>query len=76
MSSPAAPSKTYATELERLQAIEKEYRIMLRVVAVLTDLVTRGKGTIAISDAQLLKAPEMQAWHDDRHNCVVIEANK
>jgi hypothetical protein len=65
----------YEDELHRLKSVEAEYRITVRVVAVLAELLLAGNpylSEIRVNDAALYDSPEMVAWRDEKNHQTVI----
>jgi hypothetical protein len=66
------------SELLRLKAVEREYFVTVRALAVSVERllqITRGD-TLEISDANLADAPDLQAWRNADRNSVEIKVSR
>lgn len=69
------PSETFDSELDRLRALEEEYRITMRVMAVLANylLGDSPSETLVISDEALINCGSIHAWRDESRRLTYIE---
>lgn len=65
-------------EYQRLQAVEREYQVTIKVVAVLTEIVSRltQGNRVEITDAMIADSPSLTAWRDEKRSTVVIETSR
>lgn len=65
-------------ELERLHALEREYRITVAALAVVVEqlLVLTHGTSVCISDEALAACPDLGAWRDAPARAVVITAHR
>lgn len=65
-------------ELNRLRDIEREYRITLRALAIVTErlLVATKSHAVEISDSAIESGPDLRAWRDEARRGVVITVER
>lgn len=65
-------------ELERLREIDREYRVTLQVLAVLTEryLQASGQAAVIISDLDLADQPDLIAHRDDARRIVSLTVTR
>ncbi len=66
------------TELARLTAVEREYHVTMRVLAVMAErlLALTGGEFVAISDDALADSPDLHAWRNNDTASVLIEVSR
>ena len=63
--------KRFDSELERLQAMEQELRVALRVLACLVEQ-EYPEGRVEVDDEYLSRAPNLTAWREDGHVIITV----
>lgn len=65
-------------ELSRLQATAAEYRVTVRVLAIVVErlLVMTGGNSMSITDEALARCPDLRAWRDDPAKAVVVTVSR
>lgn len=67
----------FQSEYERLKAIEAEYRMTIRVVAVLAErLLLNPDAELTISDRAMIDCPELIAWRDPANETTHIKIKR
>lgn len=61
-------------EVARLRQIDREYRVVILVVAILAErlLSVTGGDAVEIADSALHEAPDLRAWRDPDRGAVLI----
>jgi hypothetical protein len=67
-----ADVRALADDLSRLRAIEREYRMTLRVLAVVVERLLGEGEHVVITDEALADTPDLVAWRDEPRKQVVI----
>lgn len=68
----------FVDELVRLKAVEREYIVTVRVLAVVVErllVLTHGK-SVSITDEALTACPDLEAYRDDPARAVVISVSR
>lgn len=67
-----------ASKLERLERIEREYLLTIRVLAVVVEQFLRHNvgEWVEISDEILADTPDLHAWRDSRNHRIVITTER
>jgi hypothetical protein len=83
-SGPSPVTHTYGSQYERYKALQAEYRVTVRVLAVVVeqlldhfgDLKGKELHEIALADALVNDAPELVAWRDEAKRQTIIRVRR
>lgn len=64
----------HASEFARLRALEQEYRVTVKVLAIVVERLLDGSSGehVVITDEALADTPDLVAWRDEARSQVVI----
>jgi len=71
-------TEDYVDEMARLRALQREYAVTVRALAVAVErlLEFTGGDSLEISDQALSNAPDLRAWRNDDRSTVEIAVSR